>query len=331
MMYPFGCGHNVTPKPCHQMWFGACPHHFSHLASKALTGSLEDEVHDFLDTLRHLVSDRVLTAAYYTWLAMIGRYTPRGSDLRTRRHDSYPGPIPQHLAHVPGLVETACRAAVARDRANMEAVLGVIADGGDLRATLSFMNSIAATAAVTVTLEDDCTPDHITAYLLLGSGATSGWTAAVLPELVDMVMTHRALATGKGRTEDVVTAFRRILDVDPEDPHPLPVACDLVTRLLAQTLEHNVVVLDGTDMRFIDIASASESDTSAEMMASAWTVRAAHAYGNAAGPQEATAGLQAVARSRGDAFQFAADVITAGTQMIAYNHIGTVDTAGSPG
>ncbi len=326
-MFPFGCGHNVTPKPCHQMWFSACPHHAAELITQALTTAVDDDVTPFYETLQHLVADRLLTPAYYTWLAMSGRYAGPGADMTT------PGAadIPPYLAHIPALVETACRAAQARDHANMDAALSVIADGGDLRATLSFMTSLAATAAITATLDDACTPDHITAFLLLGSQVSSGWGAAVLPDLVDMVMAQHYVSAGKASDDGVVQAFRRIIDIDVEDPHPLPVATDLVTRLLAQTLDDDVIVVDASEMQLIDIDGATPENTSREMLASAWTVRASRAYARAAGPDEASKGLQEVARSRGDAFKFAADVVTAGTQMIAYNHIGSVDTAGSPG
>lgn len=330
-----GCGHNVPPQDCHNMWYAACPHHFSTHVSQALSRSIEvDGVAPFYEELRHLILDRYLAPAYYTWAAMIGRYSVPGADMRmgvlADGRVTSEDEVPEHALRVARLVETACRAAVANDPANLDAVLEVIADQGEMGPTLSFMMSLAASAGITFTIADACTPRHVSAYLLLGSQVHTGWGAVVLPHLVDFVVLHIDIAADRRSPEELPGVMARMADSADAARH-LPIAVDIVCRALAQTIEIDATVVDQSSMAVVDVDGATQENTPREMMAMVWAIRASRAYAQSATPEDGNAALRTVVRQRGDALKFAIDVITAGTQMLAHNLTTPVPTDGSPG
>lgn len=314
------------------MWFSACPDHFNKLVSAALALSIDDEytAPAYAALMHHIVADRLLTPAYYTWLGMIAANTDPAGNLSTARLDEPDDPIPDDLVQVPMLVETAVRAAVARDPDNMEAVYKVIADA-EPPVTFSFLTSIAATAAISAAVNDACTPEHIKAFLLLGSQTSNGWGAAVLPELVEIVMGQRDVSVRRANPGMLADNFRRLIDVAPGDAHPLTVATDLFSRVLGQMIDNEVIVLDSSTTDIVDVDGSTPENTPREVMASVWAIRASRAYSRAEGPAEAAAAMTALARQRAEPFEFTTDVITAGAMLIAGNLMGKVDTAGSPG
>lgn len=332
---PYGCAHNLIGKPCHNMWFTACPNHFSAHTAQALRHAIGtgDNVVPFYAELQHLVLDRYLTPAYYTWAAMIGRYTERGEDLRVGILDdgrvTPGGQMPGHAVRVARHVEMTCRAAAAQDPANLDAALEAIADQGETDQTVSFMMSIAASAGLTVNFADACTSEHITAYLLLGSQIQNGWGSVVLPYLVDLVMLHGDIAANRRSPEELPGLVRTLIDSAPTI-HPLPVATDIVCRTLAQTVDIDALVVDQATMTVLDIDRASPENTERAMMAMVWAVRASRAYARAQTAEQGNLALREVVRQRGDGLSFAVDVIAAGTQMIA-NNIVMPEPSGSPG
>lgn len=330
-----GCGHNLPPQPCHNMWFAACPHHFSQHVSQALSRSIEPgNLVPFYEELRHLIIDRYVTPSYYTWAAMIGRYSTPGADMRmgvlADGRVTSEDEVPESALRVARLVETTCRAAVANDPANLDAVLEVIADQGDIQQTLTFMVSLAASAGITMTIADACTPGHISAYLLLGSQVHTGYGAVVLPHLVEFVMLHIDIANNRRSPEELPGLMAEMIDSAGAARH-LPIAVDIVCRALAQTIETDAVVVDQSSMAVVDVDEADPEKMPREMMAMVWAIRASRAYAQAQSPQESSAALSAVVRRRGDALKFAIDVITAGTQMLAHNLVTPVPENGSPG
>lgn len=329
--HPEDCGHQANlAAECHRNALMPCPRHFSQCSGQALNASElgpGSAGSPFVQELMHLNADGFLDHAYYLWTGLAGRYAvPEGASrqeyLRKLPTVVLPPGAPPFMPQVAQLATFSGRAAVLSDTDTVEAVWHAAREL-EPAAMLSFMGSMAASARVNVEANPVCTVDHIAAYHLLGSQVNSGRQLAVLPMLVDMMVSNQ-----REDDEGVLVAFRRLMDLPGHEP--MVRAVDVVSRTLGQMIHADVAVMT-TDGRptakngwvgvlqgMVDVVRASPQDTNRSVMAGVWSVRAAQAYASCTSPQDATARLQQVVRDHGDPARFGVDVLMGATQILGY-------------
>lgn len=342
---PGGCDH-AAETDCHRNGLLACPTHFAHISADALEGATGRGTGDqpFLLALRHINADGYTFCAYYTWMALLGRYavdpgTDREAFLAKIPVElpELPGHAPEYLAAVGNRLSFASRAALINDGATVAATLASVEDMTS-EATVSFLMSVAASAHLAVDINDACTSDEVQAYHLLGSQVTEEHGFMALPFLADMV-----LGQWKGDASRATEAWTELMKLSDEHPKFMAVVVDVVSRTLGQMLsaDANLITTGGQRMGegfiptgMVDVKLASPENTPPEVMAGVWAARAAEAYAGATSRDDATTRIQAVGEQhpRGR-FAFAVDVVLAGTSMLGYalDESQQQDAAGQPG
>lgn len=327
-----GCGHQENVEgACHRNAVIPCPGHFTKLSGQALAaatpgrGDALSDSRTFMELIQHINRDGYIVSTFYTWVALLGRYAvpPGRTPDETLRAmppvPNVPPGSPEYLVQVGNLVGYVSRAAVAGDGATVSAVLEVAQDKLEGEGLLAFLASVAASAHVAVETNDDCTTDHIAMYHLMGSQVAEPVGLSVLPFAVDMVVAQQT-----GDVEAASNAFKSILELP--GTRPLAAAVDVVSRTLGQLIVPGVSLaatrglpsVEGAVQGMVDLAVASPENTSRELMAGVWAVRAAEAYAGATGPHDATERIRAVARQHGKPFDFGMDVVLSTTQMMGY-------------
>lgn len=326
------CGHldvSGAASPCHRSPLMPCPSHFSQQSGLALVhavpGGLKPNLKDFALSIQHLNSDGMLVSAFYTWMAMVGRYTvPDGKDpLETLDSIEEPNmPPAEHpfVDQVFNLTKWACRAAVLGDGETVAASLAAAnADETEPRVLLSFLMSAAATAHIAAEVNDACTSQHIGLFQTLGSQVSDADGMVVLPLLVDMVYAYHH------RNEHATVEALKKLTALPGTV-PLVTAVDILGRTLGQLTDENVAMAQCTSKGMpvgklavegmVDLETATPHNTDSAVMAGVWALRTANAYGNATSQPAANRAVQDLADRHGQPVRFAVDVVVGATQML---------------
>lgn len=332
--HPHGpCGHldvSGAASPCHRSGLMPCPSHFAQQSGLALMYAVPDSqrtpLKDFATAVQHLNSDGMLVSAFYTWMAMVGRYTvPDGKDpletLDSIEEPNMPAGAPLFVDQVFNLTKWACRAAVLGDGETVAASLAAAnAEETEPRVLLSFLMSAAATAHIAAEVNDACTSQHIGLFQTLGSQVGDADGMVVLPLLVDMVYAYQH------RDEDTaVQALEKLVELP--GTAPLVAAVDVLGRTLGQLTDENVTMAQCTSKGMpqgklevegmVNLQTATAENTDSAVMAGVWALRTAHAYGNATSQKAANHAVQALADRHGQPVRFAVDVVMAATQMLS--------------
>lgn len=328
--YDNDCGHRTladSAERCHRVGFAPCPYHFGQLFLPSLSMSLHHPTEAMVENLRHITADGFLASAFCTWAALLHRYAvPEGMDPAATLagqgmtfHQTHGKPAPDHNLMV-AYIRTTVRAALLGDVATLEATMAAAMETLGVEGTVSYLNSIAASAAANSGASEAFTREHYDAYATLGSQAGDGWGVVALPILVDMVFAHQGhvCCPFPQHVTELLPLFRKLVALDPRGNAGLKVSVDILTRVLGQTVSADVSLFDGDNQRQVDIENATVSDTPS-LMPTVWVLRSAHAYGGATSNKDAMARLRAVVDRHGDTTRYAADLIIYGTQILADN------------
>lgn len=314
---------------CHRNPLMACPTHFAHASADALEAAVGHSDLTFVTAMKHLNGDGCTFPAFYTWMALLGRYAvPEGTNreayLASASSELPPVPdgSPDYLEAVARRLSFASRAAVVNDGPTVAATLATVEElSAD--ATVSFLKSVAASAHLAVDANDACTSDDVQLYHLLGSQVTEERGFMALPWLADMVK-----GQWRGDVPLSVGAWTELMRLSDLHPTFMAVVVDVVSRALGQMLSPTATLVTTGGQRLaegfvptglVDVNVADPANTAPEVMAGVWAARAAEAYAQATGREDATARIQAVGAAHpGGTFAFAVDVVLAGTSMLGY-------------
>lgn len=314
---------------CHRNPLLSCPTHFAHTSADALEAAVGHSDLTFVTAMKHINSDGCTFPAFYTWMALLGRYAvPEGTNREEYLASSaaelppVPDGSPDYLEVVVRRLSFASRAAVVNDGATVAATLATVEELS-AEATVSFLKSVAASAHLAVDGNDACTSDDVQLYHLLGSQVTEERGFMALPWLADLVK-----GQWRGDAPLAVEAWTELMRLSDLHPTFMPVVVDVVARALGQMLSPTatLVTTDGQRLAegfvptgLVDVNVADPANTSPEVMAGVWAARAAEAYAQSSSREDATARIRAVgdAHPRGR-FAFAVDVVLAGTSMLGY-------------
>lgn len=228
---------------CHRSALLPCPRYFTHLCQPALVAALPgygSNTPAFLSAVRDLNDEGYIIPAYFTWMALMGRYavnegTDRDEAMRRASGIKVPPGAPAYLHQVSKLVNFSTRAAILGDGETVAASFEV-ARKLDAEPLMTVLLSAAASAHFNVEYNDACTTHHLYAFHLLGSQVFSGAALVALPYLVDMVVA--------AQHEDMKTTLKTFSALaELPGVQELIAAVNILGRVLGQMIAPDVTVI----------------------------------------------------------------------------------------